>query len=186
MVGTIFESRLLVAVLRKISYKMLGFMGWKIDCPLPLHSEKCVLAGGPHRTWRDLLYSLLVAFALGLNLRWVGKRSLFRFPFGWIMSYLGGLPVNRESRNGFVESAADMLLKASTPIQLLVSPEGTRKEVKEWRTGYYHVAKKANVPIVLAKLNYEKKEVYFVRTYGQSGNNEEDLRKIREQFERMG
>lgn len=159
-----------------------GAQGWKtIGDPPPY--DKYVLVAAPHTTNWDLPYTLYTSYLVGVDIRWMGKKEIFRFgPWGWWMKHLGGLPVDRSKRNNLVDSAAQMLRDADKLV-LVVPPEGTRKgaagDHTGWRSGFYHIAHKAQVPIVLGFLDYSRKESGFGPGIMPTGDIAADMDKIR-------
>ena len=113
-----------------------------------------MLIAAPHTSNWDLPYTLMVGFALRLNLYWMGKESIFRPPFGALMRWLGGISVDREQSTNLVAASVEALRAADGPVQLMVPPEGTRSKARYWKTGFYHIAQGAQVPIVMAYMDY--------------------------------
>ena len=157
MQRTIFTTPVVNTLLRATSIGFLKLTGWRIEGALPAHAAKCVLIAAPHTSNWDLPYTLMVAFALRLNICWMGKQSLFRAPFGGVMRWLGGIPVNREQSTNLVAASAQAIRAAGGPFQLIVPPEGTRSKTRYWKTGFYYIAREAQVPIVMAYMDYERK-----------------------------
>jgi len=124
---------------------------------------------------------MAVVFALGIEMHWMGKHTLFRPSYGWFMRLLGGLPVDRSRRQGLVEQMVDYFEKNDRFI-LCITPEGTRKEVTAWKTGFYFIAAGANVPIVPAKLDQQRKVVVLNPPVYPSGDVEKDLNKLRDLY----
>jgi 1-acyl-sn-glycerol-3-phosphate acyltransferase len=120
----------------------------------------------------------MVAFALRLNIYWMGKQQIFRPPFRGLMMWLGGIPVNRESANNLVAASAQAIRDADGPLQLVVPPEGTRSKVRYWKTGFYYIATGAQVPIVLAFMDYEKKRAGIGGEFTPTGDIEADMAAI--------
>ena len=146
---TIFDTPVVSSVLRAGSVAFLKLTGWTIEGQLPPGSPKCVLIAAPHTSNWDLPYTLMVAFALRLNIYWMGKESIFKPPFRHLMMWLGGIPVNRDRANNLVAASAQAIVDADQPLQLVVPPEGTRQKTRYWKTGFYYIALSAKVPIVL-------------------------------------
>jgi 1-acyl-sn-glycerol-3-phosphate acyltransferase len=142
---------------QRLARVILRFFGWKIKDKLPPLS-KYVLIGAPHTSNWDGILMILVIWALPLKLTWVGKDSLFRWPLGWFMRSLGGIPVNRRAKNNFTQQMIQEFSQREQ-LYLAIAPEGTRSKTKRWKTGFYYIALGAGVPIVLASLDYENKEV---------------------------
>jgi 1-acyl-sn-glycerol-3-phosphate acyltransferase len=146
---TLFDTPIVNTLLRAFSVGFLKLTGWKIDGSLPPNGRKSVLIAAPHTSNWDLPYTLMVAFALRLNVYWMGKEQLFRPPFRGLMMWLGGIPVYREKSNYLVAASVDATRATDGPVQLIVPPEGTRDKTRYWKTGFYYVAVGAQVPIVI-------------------------------------
>ena len=123
----------------------------------------------PHTSNWDFILGLLVKWALGLEIRYIGKHQLFRRPFGFIFRALGGYPVNRTKSNNLVQQVAE-LFKTEEQFVLALAPEGTRKKVETIKTGFYHIAETANVPILPVGFDFSKKEVILTKPYYVQGN----------------
>ena len=154
---TIFSTPIVNSILRKLSLTFLKLSGWKLEGSLPPKAGKCVFIAAPHTSNWDLPYTLMVAFALNLNIYWMGKASLFRFPFGSLMRWLGGIAVHREHSSNLVSASANALIQSDGPIQLVIPPEGTRSKTRYWKTGFYYIALEAKVPILMADMDYTSK-----------------------------
>ena len=116
-----------------------------------------------------------------LKINFIGKKELFFFPLNLFMRYMGGYPVNRNSNSNTVDQIAK-IYSTNTEFRLALSPEGTRKKVKKWKSGFYFIAKKAKVPIICVSLNYTDKNVNFSQPYEISGDFEKDLKKLKTFF----
>ncbi len=154
---TLFTTPGINHVLRLWSVLFLRATGWTLAGQLPANHPKCVLIGAPHTSNWDLPYTLMVAFALRLNIHWMGKQQLFRWPFGPLMRWLGGIAVDRSQSNNLVAASARALRDADAALQLVVPPEGTRAKTRQWKTGFYWIAREAGVPIVMAYMDYPRK-----------------------------
>lgn len=176
---TIFDTPLVNTFLRGLSLAILRLSGWRVEGSLPPHAAKSVLIAAPHTSNWDLPYTLMLAFVLRLRVYWIGKQSLFRAPFGGVMRWLGGIPVNRDQANNLVTSSAQAMRKAHGPIQLIVPPEGTRGKTRHWKTGFYFIARQAGVPIVLAFVDYERKVGGLGPVFNPTGDLEQDMRAIK-------
>ena len=142
-----------MAITPLLGRMILGAYGWKtVGEPPP--DKKYVLVAAPHTSNWDFPFTLLAAFALGMHIRWLGKASLFRAPFGGLMRWLGGIAVDRSRSTQLVSSSAEALRRASGPLQLVVAPEGTRSRAREWKTGFHHMARGAGLPIQLSYLDW--------------------------------
>ena len=176
---TIFDTPLVNTFLRGVSLAVLRLTGWRVEGTLPPHAAKSVLIAAPHTSNWDLPYTLMLAFVLRLRVYWIGKQSLFRAPFGGVMRWLGGIPVNRDQANNLVASSAQAMREAQGPIQLIVPPEGTRGKTRHWKTGFYFIAQQADVPIVLAFVDDERKVGGLGPVFIPTGDLEQDMRAIK-------
>ena len=172
---TIFDTPVVNTVLRGLSLAVLKLAGWKVSGQLPANGRKCVLIAAPHTSNWDLPYTLMVAFALRLNIYWMGKEQIFKPPFRGLMMWLGGLPVRRESANNLVAASIEALQAADGPVQLVVPPEGTRSKARYWKTGFYYIAVGAQVPIVMAFMDYERKISGLGPVFEPTGDIEADM-----------
>jgi len=176
---TIFGTPIVNSVLRSFSRGMLKSLGWKVEGALPANARKAVLIAAPHTSNWDLPYTLMVCFCLNLNVYWMGKASIFKWPFGPVMRWLGGIAVDRAKSNNLVAASAAALQAADGPVQLIVPPEGTRGKTRHWKTGFYYIAVQAQVPIVMAFLDYERKVGGLGPLFVPTGDVEADLARIK-------
>ena len=160
----------------------LKLEGWKAVNDFPHHLKKAVVIVAPHTYWKD--FPIGIAFRSVLKIKhgkFLGKEELFHGPFGFIFRWLGGTPVDRFSKHGVVEQVVDKFSQEENLV-IALSPEGTRQRVDKLRTGFYYIAKKAHVPIVMVSLDYSKKELFFSEPFYTSDNEAADFRKIVEFF----
>ena len=176
---TIFDTPIINTLLRWFSVAFFRLAGWKIVGELPIEAAKSVVIAAPHTSNWDLPYTLMVAFALRLNVHWMGKTSIFKPPFRGVMMWLGGIPVDRDKANNLVAASIEALNAADGPLQLIVPPEGTRSNTRFWKTGFYYIAVGAKVPIVMAYMDYEKKRSGLGPVFVPSGDVEVDMAKIK-------
>jgi 1-acyl-sn-glycerol-3-phosphate acyltransferase len=176
---TIFTTPVVNTLLRGFSVGTLWMLGWRVQGALPADTPKSVLIAAPHTSNWDLPYTLMVAFALRLNIYWMGKSSIFNWPFGAVMRWLGGIAVNREKNNNLVAASAAALRAADGTLQLVVPPEGTRGKTRHWKTGFYFIALEAQVPIILAFMDYERKLSGLGPVFTPTGDVETDMAKIK-------
>jgi len=176
---TIFTTPGVSTVLRGASRAWLRLAGWTVQGELTPQARKSVFIAAPHTSNWDLPYTLFAAFALRLTPYWMGKASIFRFPFGGLMRYLGGIPVDRSKSNNLVAASADALRAADGPVQLIVPPEGTRSKTIYWKTGFYWIAHSAGLPIVMAYMDYPRKLVGLGPVFKPTGDLEIDMREIK-------
>ena len=176
---TIFDTPVVNTVLRTLSLVFLRVTGWKVEGTLPEGATKCVLIAAPHTSNWDLPYTLMVAFALNLHVYWMGKQSIFKRPFGTLMKWLGGIPVDRDKASNLVAASAAAIQAADGPLQLVVPPEGTRGKTRHWKTGFYYIALAAQVPIVLAYMDYQRKVSGLGPVFQPSGDIDADMTVIK-------
>lgn len=176
---TIFDTPIVNTLLRAFSVSFLKLSGWKVEGQLPPGAEKSVFIAAPHTSNWDLPYTLMVAFALRLNVYWMGKEQIFKPPFRGLMMWLGGIPVRRETSNNLVAASVQAIKAASGPLQLIVPPEGSRSKVRYWKTGFYHIAVGAQVPIVLAYMDYSRKVSGLGPVFQPTGDLEADMVRIK-------
>ena len=176
---TIFDTPLINTLLRGLSLVFLKLAGWKVEGRLPPHCQKSVFIAAPHTSNWDLPYTLMVAFVLRLNIYWMGKEELFRPPFRHLMMWLGGIPVAREKCTNLVAASAEAIQAADGPLQLVVPPEGTRSKARYWKTGFYYIAVSAQVPIVMAYMDYAQKRSGLGPVFQPTGDIEADMAAIK-------
>ena len=164
---------------RLILYKLLG---WKAVGSYPKQLKKFVLIAAPHTHWVDFPLAMLYKFAEGMPANFIGKASLFKPPFGFIFKWLGGAPVERSTKSNKVQAIVD-IFNSKERFILGISPEGTRKKVEAWKTGFYYIAKGANVPIVMATLDFKNKQVKMSDPYYLSDNIEQDMAYFQDFYE---
>jgi 1-acyl-sn-glycerol-3-phosphate acyltransferase len=176
---TIFDTPVVNTLLRVFSIGFLKITGWKIEGALPDNAPKCVLIAAPHTSNWDLPYTLMVAYQLRLHIYWMGKDSIFKPPFRGLMMWLGGIPVDREKSNNLVAASVEAIKAADGPLQLVVPPEGTRSKTRYWKTGFYYIAVGANVPIIMAYMDYKNKRSGLGPVFTPTGNIEKDMEAIK-------
>jgi 1-acyl-sn-glycerol-3-phosphate acyltransferase len=156
---------------------MIAVSGWRLEGEFP-DIPKLVLIVAPHTSNWDFLTGLWAKLALRIGGRFVGKHTLFRGPFGVFLRWLGGVPVDRSAPAGFVGEAVRAMREAER-MTLVITPEGTRKRVPKWKSGFYRVAVEAGVPILLVAFDYSRKAVVFGPLVTPTGDYERDLALIR-------
>jgi 1-acyl-sn-glycerol-3-phosphate acyltransferase len=176
---TIFTTPIVNWLLRGFSVFWLRLRGWTVLGSLPVEAQRSVFIAAPHTSNWDLPNTLMVAFALRLNIYWMGKASIFRFPFRGLMMWLGGIPVDRSRANNLVAASAQAIRQASGPLQLVVPPEGTRDKTRYWKTGFYHIAEAAGVPIVLSYMDYGRKVTGIGPLFVPTGDIDADMLRIK-------
>ncbi|MCH1548102.1 MAG: 1-acyl-sn-glycerol-3-phosphate acyltransferase [Flavobacteriaceae bacterium] len=134
-----------------LRWKVVGNSNFSMDT-----IKKCVIIAVPHTSWHDFYIGLFLRSVTSLKTNFLGKKELFFFPFSIILRWLGGVPVDRFTKGNKVDAIAS-LFKSNNEFRIALSPEGTRSKVEKWRTGFYHIAKKANVPIIMVTLDFKNK-----------------------------
>ena len=162
---------------RLLGHTVFKLYGWKLDGGRP-NIRKAVVIAAPHTSGWDLPFTVATSYVMGVKMSFVAKHTLFKPPFGWFIRWLGGLPVDRRSRNNTVDSIVDVL-NAHDDLMLVISPEGTRSLTDRWKTGFYHIAVGAKVPIVLGFLDYRRKRGGLGEVFHPSGDMEKDLAQIK-------
>ncbi|MFD0861528.1 1-acyl-sn-glycerol-3-phosphate acyltransferase [Sungkyunkwania multivorans] len=165
--------------LAKVIYHKL--LGWKLIGTFP-KVDKCLVIVVPHTHWMDFPIAALVRSIIKEEINFIGKKSLFRPPFGWYFRWMGGAPVNRSENQNKVQAIAQ-IFKEREKFRLALAPEGTRKKVDEWRTGFYFIAKEAEVPICMAALDFGKKEVKFSELFYPTDDMEADFKFMHQFYE---
>ena len=156
--------------------KMVFFrlMSWRIEGDFP-QLKKFILAVYPHTRNMDFIVGVLTRAVLNEKISYVGKQELFNPLTGWFFRALGGTPINRNSNENKV-SAIAQIFKEKDAFRMAIAPEGTRKKVDRWKTGFYYIALEAEVPILLVHFNYTSKKVSFLKLFKPTGDIEKDLK----------
>ena len=165
---------------KAISKALLRLAGWKLGSVVE-DVPKCVICVAPHTSNWDFLVGKLFYTSIGRNARFLIKKEWFFFPFNLLFNWLGGVPVDRHKRTSVTDQMVE-LFNSREEFQLAITPEGTRKRAEEWKKGFYYIAQKANVPILMAYLDYKKKEAGFKGVFYPTGDVEKDLYEIRKNY----
>lgn len=169
-------------IARFIYFKLLG---WRIIGNTNFSKDtikKAVIIAVPHTSWHDFYIGLLLRKITGVKTNFIGKKELFKWPFGLYFRSIGGRPVDRTPGQNKVEAISN-LFKGEDEFRLTLAPEGTRKKVTEWKTGFYYIAKTANVPIIMFTLDFNKKENKVSDPFYPTQNMEEDFQFMRAFFD---
>ncbi len=173
MVTTIFCTPVLNRILGALAALWLRVAGWRVT-GAPPGVDKYVLIGAPHTSNWDFPLMLLAVIKLKLDVRWLGKQSLFPRPFAAVMRWLGGIAIDRSKSHQRVDQLVERFHRSAQLI-LLITPEGTRAQVERWRSGFYQIAKGAGVPIVLGFVDLNRREVGLGPAFYPTGDFEADL-----------
>lgn len=178
MPRTMFNTPVLKTVLYLIAVLILKITGWKLIGNRP-SERKFVAIAAPHTSNWDTPLMLCIVFAFKGRIVWFGKASLFKKPFGTILRFMGGIPVDRTKSHHIVEQSIN-LFKENKEMALLIGPEGSRNKSDAWKTGFYYIAYGAKVPIKLCFLDWGKKETGFGPSIQPTGDIESDMIPIQE------
>ena len=168
-------------LLRPIFYWFATFclftLGWKTKGEMP-DIKKFVLIAAPHSSNWDFVFFLLIIFKFKISVHWMGKHTMFIWPFKGLLERLGGISIDRSGKSNVVQSMTQAFEKSKTLI-ITIAPSGTREKVTKWKTGFYHIARQAKVPIVLGFIDYQQKNIGIGPTFNPSSDIDEDMRSIK-------
>ena len=162
---------------RWLLYKKLGWT----KCVTVAHPDKFIICLAPHTSNWDFIIGQLYAQAEGFKINFLMKREWFFWPLGIIFRSLGGIPVWRSKHTSMTDNLAETA-KTKDSFKLCITPEGTRSPNTEWKKGFYFIALKAEIPILLYGVDYEKKKIVCTESFTPSGNIDEDMPKIKSYF----
>lgn len=166
---------------RALARLVLAALGWRIAGGLP-NVPRMVLIGAPHTSNWDFVIGIATAWALNVRVAWLGKQELFRRPFGPLFRWLDGIPVDRSVSSGLVGQTV-AVLRGRERFMLALSPEGTRKAVSRWKTGFYHIAMGTDAPIVLVTFDRARRVIHLGPAVTPGGDLDADLVRIRALFD---
>lgn len=155
-------------------------LGWKYRVETPDY-DKCIICAAPHTSNWDFVIGKLFYKAIGRKTYFMMKSDWFFFPLGLIFKSMGGIPVNRSKRTSLVDQMVDKI-NATDKISIAITPEGTRSANSEWKKGFYYIALKAGIPIVLFGIDYKTKTIVSDKVCMPSGDIEKDMAEIKEYF----
>lgn len=156
-------------------------MGWHIEGAFDPTVKKAVIIVVPHTSWHDFYLGLFTRRLTKVQINYIAKKELFRWPFGWYFRWTGGEKLDRTPGQNKVEAIAE-IFKNKEELRLAMAPEGTRKKVSEWKTGFYYIAMRAQVPIICVAFDYKKKAIIINETFYPTGDIDSDLKKLRSTF----
>ncbi len=160
-----------------VSRILMWLTGWKVTGDLPEH-KKFILVGEPHTSNWDFILMFGAAYSLRLKVSWLGKDSIFIKPFGTVMRYFGGIPIDRSASHNLVAKTVQ-LFKESDKFVLVVGPSGTRSKREYWKSGFYWIAHTANIPVVCGCLDFTDKIVHIGFCFVPTGDIKKDMDEIR-------
>jgi 1-acyl-sn-glycerol-3-phosphate acyltransferase len=164
-------------VKKPIARAFLWLLGWKPEGRRP-SARKYVLIGAPHTSNWDLPIMLALSWIFDVKVSWMGKHTLFAWPYGWLMRFLGGIPIRRDRSENRVQQMARVFEEAES-LALVVPAEGTRRYVPHWKSGFYHIALAGKVPIVMGYLDFARKRGGFGPELVPTGDVTQDMGEIR-------
>jgi 1-acyl-sn-glycerol-3-phosphate acyltransferase len=169
----------------KFARFILKLFGWKLVNPLEgKMPAKAIIIAAPHTSWIDFPLAFIYYRALGVNAHFLIKKEAFIFPFAGLLKKLGGIPVNRFSKNTIVEDTVEYF-KNNERFILTITPEGTRAAVKEWKSGYHRIGKAANVPVLIGFDDFKTKTVGIIQAFDLSDDFEKDTFEIMKFYKNM-
>jgi 1-acyl-sn-glycerol-3-phosphate acyltransferase len=159
----------------------LRALGWRVEGNIP-DCPRLVAIVAPHTSNWDFLVGLATRYALQLNASWLGKHTLFRPPFGWFMRRWGGIPVDRSSSHDVVAHTVETF-NGRPRVFLVIAPEGTRKKVTRWKTGFWHIAKAAGVPILPVAFDWGTRVVHILPVFLPRASVDEDVAALQSKYD---
>ena len=167
-------------LLRKIARFGINISGWTIKGMVP-DEERIVIIAAPHTSNWDFVLAMLAIFGLNIKLRWLGKHSIFKPGFKNFFKWLGGIPVYRDNPSNLIDNVVK-IVKREKSIVIAMTPEGTRKKVKRWKTGFLRIAKQTHSKILLISIDAPTKSIEIGRIFNPTGNSEDDLAFIQKYY----
>lgn len=158
--------------------------GWKFLGGIPPEIKKCVVIVVPHTSNWDFIYGMAAKNHYKINATYVAKKELFKWPLKTILEKTGGVPVDRSSKKDMVGQVVDTFSEREE-MYFVLAPEGTRSWTEKWKTGFYHIAVNAKVPIMLAYIDYTKKEAAIDEVFYPTGDKEKDFEHIRQYYAKV-
>jgi 1-acyl-sn-glycerol-3-phosphate acyltransferase len=171
------KPSLLSRIVRRVIFWIWQLKGWTVDGDIPRNIKKFVIAGAPHSSNWDIVFFVGATAEKGITPNIIAKHTLFKWPIGRFMFDMGGIPIDRRARANYVDQLADEF-KQREELPLVIAVEGTRKTDGSWKSGFYHIAQAANVPIVPAWVCNARHIIGFGPPIYPTGNYGEDLLKI--------
>lgn len=167
-------------------YRFIFFrlMKWKITGKIGEESKKCILLVVPHTSWHDFYIGVFSRGIINQKMNFVAKKELFTFPFGYYFRWMGGAPLNRKKNENKVEAIA-RIFEQKEEFRLAIAPEGTRKKVNQWKTGFYYIAKKAKIPVIPVAFDWKNKEVNIGTPYTVTDNIANDIIQLEAHFKNV-
>ncbi|HEB28528.1 MAG TPA: glycerol acyltransferase [Porticoccus sp.] len=173
---TIFATPGVRTIFRWLSIVIMKLVGWRIVGKQPT-DPKYILIAVPHTSNWDFPLFILLAFILRFDAHWMGKAALFPFPIKRLMIWLGGIPIDRSKKHNVVEQMVDYFASVDQ-LTVVIPPEGTRSKVDRWKTGFYHIALQAKIPLILGFVDGDTRQIGFGPKFMPTGDMDADLKEI--------
>ncbi len=170
---------------RIYNFILTSFIGWEVKGNSVLSEKKikkAILIAAPHTHWIDLFLGILIRGSVGFKSNFIAKKELFFFPISIFLKLIGGIPVNRSKKNNTVNEIAN-IFNQKKEFMLSLAPEGTRKKVSKFKTGFYYIAKEASIPIIMITMDYSNKQSIISDPFYPTENFKEDLSFIESFFD---
>lgn len=168
---------------RKFCGWLLKMLGWKVGEPM-VPEKKCIILGVPHTSFWDFIISYLYYTSVGGNAKCMIKKEMFFPPLGWILKAMGGVPVDRKNSASLIRSVINSANQSET-FHLAIAPEGTRKAVKRWKTGFHTIAKHSGMPVYLGYFDWSRKVIGRGERFELTDDAGADLKRIQQIYEEM-
>ena len=165
---------------RTCSWMLYRCLGWRKEITIE-HPDKYIICLAPHTSNWDFVIGQLYSHAENMRMNYLMKKEWFFWPLGWFFRKTGGIPVFRQKKTSMTDALAESA-RSSEKFRLCITPEGTRKANPEWKKGFYYVALKAGIPILLYGIDYERKLIQCTKSLIPTGNIEEDMRNIKQYY----
>ncbi len=165
---------------RWLGRSVLKIMGWRVEGSIP-DLKRFILIGAPHTSNWDFVLAMAAILGLNLRMRWMAKHTIFKPGVVWFMEWLGGIPTDRTNPKTIVDNVA-RIAKREKGVIIGLTPEGTRKKVEKWKTGFLRIAKALDCPILMVGLNFPGKIIFIGDLFHPSGDNDSDLVAIKEYY----
>ena len=173
---TVFNTPIIAPFVRACLMLCQTLLGWRVKGQRA-NLNKCIYIAAPHTSNWDFPLMLSVCFTVGIQARWIGKHTLFPWPFAWIMHWLGGISIDRSKAGNTVEQMR-IQYEEQDNLELIITPEGTRSKVKDWKSGFYHIAIAADVPVMMAAVHAPDKVVILSEPFYVTGDYDKDMIEI--------
>lgn len=173
---TVFDMPIISGIMRVFCNVCLALTGWTMDGELPAR-KKYIMIAAPHTSNWDFPLMVALVFRFRLKVYWMGKDAMFPLFIGSFFRWFGGIAIDRSKANNLVQQAIDTFDESESMV-IIIPPEGTRAKVQRWKSGFYHIAVGAQVPIALGYLDFKEKRGGFLGVFEPTGDYEADLPKI--------